>query len=80
MSASNEDEMIHEFLDRLIHSPTQPEEIQVCPICGGKLHVGFGAYKRWGEDLFGANLDCESCGLGMAIDYAGPLPAWLHAK
>ena len=31
MGASNEDELIHEFLDRLIHLPTRPEEIQVCP-------------------------------------------------
>jgi hypothetical protein len=73
----DEDRLINEFLNTLIQSPTRPEEIQVCPICGGKLHVGFGAYKRFGEDLFGVSVDCKSCNLGMAIDYAGPLPIWL---
>jgi hypothetical protein len=77
---SDKDKLIDELLERLIKSSARPEEIQVCPICGGKLHVGFGAYKRFGEDLFGANVDCESCDIGMAIDYAGPLPIWLHSK
>lgn len=77
---NDENKLIDQLLDNLIRSSTPPEEIQVCPICGGKLHIRFGAYKRLGEDLFGANLDCESCSIGMAIDYAGPLPNWLKSK
>jgi len=77
---NDEDNLIFEFIDNLIKSSTRPKETQVCPICGGDLHIGFGAYKRFGEDLFGANLDCTSCGIGMAVDYAGPLPSWLIAK
>ena len=73
----NKDRLIDELLNKLIQSPTRPEEIQTCPICGGKLHVGFGAYKRFGEDLFGVTVDCESCDIRMAIDSAGPLPVWL---
>jgi hypothetical protein len=73
----DEDRLINEFLNTLIQSPTQPEEVQICPIWGGKLHVGFSAYKRFGEDLFGVNLDCESCDISMALDSAGPLPIWL---
>jgi hypothetical protein len=76
----NEDDLICNLLDNSIQSPNRPEEIQICPICGGKLHLGFGAYIRFGEDLFGASVDCESCGVGLAIDYAGPLPTWLTAK
>ena len=73
----DEDDLIYNLLDNLIQSPNRPEEIQICPICGGKLHVGFGAYIRFGEDLFGADVDCDSCGVGMAIDYAIPPPPWL---
>ena len=76
----DKDELIDDLLDNLINSPTYPEEIQICPICNGKLHVGFGAYKRFGEDLFGATVACKSCGIKMAIDYAGPLPVWLTIK
>jgi hypothetical protein len=72
-----ESKLIDELLDNLIQSPTRPEEIQVCPICGGKLHVGFGAYKRFGESLFGASVDCESCGIAMAVDYGIAPPPWL---
>ncbi|HXD11633.1 MAG TPA: hypothetical protein VN653_16330 [Anaerolineales bacterium] len=73
----NEDKLIYDLLDDLINSPTRPEEIQICPICGGKLHVRFGAYKRYNEDLFGVSLDCDSCNIAMAIDYAVAPPAWL---
>ena len=71
------DHLIHELLNNLIQAPTYPDEIQICPICGGKLHVGFGAYKRFGEDLFGATVECETCDISMAIDYGVAPPAWL---
>jgi hypothetical protein len=74
------DKLIDEFLNRLIESRIRPDEIQVCPICGGTLHVGFGAYKRFDEDAFGITVDCESCDIGMAIDYAAPLPVWLKPQ
>jgi hypothetical protein len=44
-----ESKLIDELLDNLIQSPTRPEEIQVCPICGGKLHVGLGLIKDLGK-------------------------------
>jgi hypothetical protein len=71
------DKLIYEFIDNLIQSPKYPDEIQVCPICGGKLQVRFGAYKRYDEDLFGVTLTCENCVLNMAIDYAVAPPPWL---
>jgi hypothetical protein len=77
---NDEDNLIFERIDNLIQSSTRPQELQVCPICGGDLHIGFAAYQRFREDLFGANLDCTSGGIGMAVGYAGPLPAWLIAK
>ena len=73
----DEAKLIYDLLDDLINSPTPPEEIQICPICGGRLHVWFGAYKRYDEDLFGVTLDCESCDSAMAIDYGVPPPHWL---
>ena len=75
-----EDKLIYDLVDRLINSSTTPKEIQTCPICGGKLHVGFGAYKRFKRDLFGVMLDCESCDIAMALDHEGPLPTWLIEK
>jgi len=77
MDSQDEDKLIYDLLDNLINSPSQPEEIQICPICGGTLHVWFGAYKRYKEDLFGVTLDCESCEIAMAIDYGVPPPPWL---
>ena len=76
----NEDKLIHELIHGLINSPTRPEEIQICPICGGKLQVGFGAYNRYEEDLFGATVECESCGIAMALDYGIAPPPWLKTQ
>jgi DNA-directed RNA polymerase subunit M/transcription elongation factor TFIIS len=73
----DDDKLIYEFLDNLIKSPTYPAEIQTCPICGGKFHVWFGAYKRFEEDLFGVTVKCESCGINIAIDYGVAPPPWL---
>ena len=74
---ADHDKLIYEFLDNLIEAPTYPNEVQVCPICGGKLHVRFGAYKRFDEDLFGVTIMCESCDIDIVIDYAITPPSWL---
>ena len=41
--------------------------IERCPICGGQLHVNFGAYKRAKKDMFGVTAPCDDCGNAMAI-------------
>jgi hypothetical protein len=73
----NETKLITQLLEKLIKSDIAPEEIQLCPICKGELHVGFGAYKRGKQDLLGATAECRSCGTAVAIDYAGIPPAWI---
>lgn len=77
---NDRDRLIYEFMDSLINSTTDPGEIHNCPICNGKIRVGFGAYKRGDEILFGAQIKCESCGIQMAFDYAVPPPPWLKAR
>ena len=74
---NSEDQLIHAFLDHLIDSATEPDEIHVCPICNGKIHVWFGGYRRGGESLFGIMIKCESCDLEMAVDYGVPPPSWV---
>jgi len=76
----NEDDLILEFIDKLINSPTNPGEIQICPLCKGTLHVWFAAYKRGKERLFGVQVQCDSCETEMALDYGGPLPRWLEVS
>jgi hypothetical protein len=76
----DEAKIINELLDRLIKNTTDPGEIHVCPICNGKLHVWFGGYKRGEESLFGATVECEACGIQMAVDYGMPPPSWVKRK
>ena len=77
---NNEDKLIHEFLDKLIKSTTDPGEIHACPICNGKIHVWFAGYKRYEESLFGIQVKCDSCGIQMALDYGVPPPAWVKTN
>jgi len=76
----NEDDLIYELIDKLIQSPANPGEIQICPICNGTLHVWFTAYKRGKEMLFGVQIRCDSCDIDMALDYGAPPPPWLKAS
>ncbi len=69
--------LIDELLDKLIKSDSDPGEIHICPICGGEIHVWFGAYKRF-ERKFGVTVDCKSCGIKMAVDYAISPPPWIQ--
>jgi hypothetical protein len=75
-----EDKLIDELIDKLIKSPTDPGEIHICPICNGKIHILFGAYKRGEESLLGVLVKCESCGVQMATDYTMPQSPWLDVK
>ncbi len=69
---------LQEMLSALVRAKDRPAEIQHCPICGGQLHVYFGAYKRGTRDMFGVQAKCDGCKNAMAIDYGEPLPSWLR--
>lgn len=69
--------LIDELLDKLIELDSDPGEIHTCPVCGGKIHIWFGAYQRFEQELFGATVKCEACGIQMAFDYATSPPSWV---
>jgi len=78
MTANADAEKLQDMLHALTTEKERPAETQRCPICGGQLHVYFGAYKRDKRDMFGVVAECDECGIAMAIDYGEPLPHWLR--
>jgi ssDNA-binding Zn-finger/Zn-ribbon topoisomerase 1 len=72
---SHDDQVIksvREIVERLINQVDKPEEIQLCPNCGGELHIRFQGY---GNKL-GVQIWCEDCYVRMALDYINTMPVW----
>ncbi len=73
---SVQDKKLFQLIDRLMKAPSDPGEIHICPVCGGRLHVHFDLYSRGDKKITGIQCWCEECELAMAIDTAD-LPVWL---
>ncbi len=80
MTTDTDYRKLQSMLSALVRQKDRPAEIQRCPICGGQLHVYFGAYKRGKRDMFGVQAKCDDCGNAMAIDYGEPIPSWLRTE
>ena len=73
-------EEIQNLITQLLKSPEAPDEIQVCPNCGGQLHIGFGVYMRNARKMLGTQAECDNCAVALVVDWSGPWPAWLDVK
>jgi ssDNA-binding Zn-finger/Zn-ribbon topoisomerase 1 len=53
-----------------------PANVQICPECGGTLHITYGAYGRG----YGITATCEDCEISLAVDFTKPYPKWMRSK
>jgi hypothetical protein len=73
MTSQDPSKAFIEMAERLIEEEVEPDELQPCPICGGRLHIRFEIY---GEKL-GIQMWCEDCKTTMALDYSNVMPRWI---
>jgi hypothetical protein len=73
-------ELLLKTLETLVQQKQEPNELQRCPECGGRLHVRFEVYQRGEKKLLGAQAKCDDCQISLFVDFAEPLPLWARSK